>query len=200
LYRSCFTQQTLRERLCFACPEFNDFGLLPDSLKLVADATGANVVFSALRLRERQLPWAPDDIAWVVLWMLPVWTLFLVPALLLARWLLRPRDTVRKELAAALDRVEEEDVRKRFAEQDVRSAQPVCLPQANQPVDFSPGLFVFRKRSSPFVFRTRMSPLLFRPRTSPFVFGQRTSPCVPQANSPFCSPQANSTVCYFVSE
>jgi len=121
-YNECFTARTLREMLCFACPVMSNVGLFGESLRLVADATGSNISFATFRLEERPLPWSPNDIAWFALWLVPVWMLFLIPIALLARWLLRPRDTVRRELAAALDRVEEEDVRRRFAEPDVSKA------------------------------------------------------------------------------
>lgn len=124
-YNECFSARTLRETLCFACPNMNNVGLFGESLRLVADATGSNISFATFRLQERPLPWSPNDIAWFALWLVPVWMLLLIPVALLARWLLRPRDTVRRELAAALDRVEEEDVRRRFAEPDVRP--PVCV-------------------------------------------------------------------------
>jgi hypothetical protein len=119
-YSKCFSARALREMLCFACPFKSNLGLYENSLQLLSDAIGANVSFATFRLEEQPLPWAPADVWWLVLWLIPVWIILLVPAVLVARWVLKPRDSVRKELAAALDRVEVEDLRKTVNEPKVR--------------------------------------------------------------------------------
>jgi hypothetical protein len=137
--RSCDEKQRsrLREILCFGCPnndavEYNGplgvirntFGLLGKPLEMMAEATGADVSFFLFSAAERSPYWTGADVAWFVLWPLPLWLLLLAPPALLARWCLRPQNSVKRELEAALDRVELEDVRRRFEEPEVRG----CLP------------------------------------------------------------------------
>ena len=77
--------------------------------------------FASFQQGEVKPVWAVGDSAWFVLWLAPAWLILLTPLVLLCRRL-KPQNRVLAELAAALDRVEADDMARRFADADVKRA------------------------------------------------------------------------------